>query len=73
MLDAHNTGLVTSYHLMTYLRCDTDNKFIKRMLSQLRKGQRFDGFIIAIWDFCTLKRSDLGELFLGLLKNVTAV
>jgi hypothetical protein len=59
-LNLDRSGVVTSYHVMTYLRCDTVNKFIKRMLYPLRRGLRFDGFVIAIWDLCTVKQEELG-------------
>ena len=63
LLDMKKTGIVTSYHLLTYLRCDTHNKFVKRMMYPMRKGLRFDGFVIALWDFCTLKQKHLGTCY----------
>jgi hypothetical protein len=61
LVDLDRSGLITSYHIMTcVVRCDTKNLFIERMLYTLSCGLRFDGFVIAIWDFLTLPKSALG-------------
>ena len=63
LIDLDRNGFITSYHIMTcVVRCDTKNKFVERMLYTVNSGLRFDGFVIALWDFLTLPKSALGKL-----------